>query len=232
MGSPADMRQGSELEGGGAPRPARGAEAAVAAPALRPALGGDLDPPATTELSSTQPPRGGSNGGQFAGGGDSAQKVMADVVAKVIAEREPGFTTLYADRYLPMVRLATLLVDRVEVAEEIVQDAYAVLYRRWDRIENPQAYLRLEVVNRSRDALRRRRVARRLTFRSTEVRDHPDEMADAIARLPERQRTAVVLRFYEDLAIEQIAEAMGTRPGTVKSWLHRAMARLRGEIER
>jgi hypothetical protein len=76
MGPPADMRQESELEGGGAPRPARGAEAAVAAPALRPALGGDLDPPATTELSSTRPPRGGSNGGQFAGGGESAQTVV------------------------------------------------------------------------------------------------------------------------------------------------------------
>jgi hypothetical protein len=89
----------------------------------------------------------------------------------------------------------------VVAAEEIVQDAFATLYRRWDRVESPSAYLRLEVVDRSRDALRRRRLARRVTFRSTEVRDHPDEVADAIARLPERQRTAVVLRFYEDLSI-------------------------------
>jgi hypothetical protein len=187
MGPPADMRQGSDLEGGGAHASARGAEAASSAPAPPPDPTTPADPATPAELFSVQPPFQGSNGEQFAGEGLATHEV--------VAEREPGFTAIYADRYLPMVRLATLLVDRVEVAEEIVQDAYAVLYRRWDRIENPQAYLRLEVVNRSRDALRRRRVARRVTFRSAEVRDHPDEMADAVARLPERQRTAVVLRF-------------------------------------
>ena len=138
---------------------------------------------------------------------------------------------LFAAQYVPMVRLATLLVDRVEIAEEVVQEAFLLLHRRWDEIDAPGAYLRLTVVNRCRDALRRRRVRRREPASPSWSHDAPDEMADAIAALPERMRTAIVLRFYGDLTIDQISDAMGARPGTVKSWIHRALGRLREVIE-
>ncbi len=154
----------------------------------------------------------------------------ADVVDPAAADPDLAFVVLYRERYLPMVRLATLLVDRVDLAEDITQEAFAVVYRRWRELDSPAGYLRLTVVNRCRDALRRRRIARGHPVAPTIAHDAPDELADAISRLPARQRVAVVLRFYEDLTIEQIAEVMGTRPGTVKSWLHRAMARLRQEM--
>jgi RNA polymerase sigma-70 factor (sigma-E family) len=143
-----------------------------------------------------------------------------------------SFDAFYRDRYLPMVRLATLLVDRVDVAEEIVQEAFAAAYLRWRRLDAPAGYVRAAVVNRSRDALRWRR--RRRTVALSEPVVDPDEPVDhvraAIAALPRAQRTAVVLRFYEDLTVDAIADAMGTRPGTVKSLLHRGIAALREEI--
>lgn len=142
------------------------------------------------------------------------------------------FEDLYRRRYLAMVRLATLVLGQVELAEEVVQEAFAAVYQRWDAIDEPTAYLRATVVNRCRDALRRRRLASREAAASTEAAcDAPDLLRDAIAALPERQRTAVVLRFYEDLTIDEIAEVMATRPGTVKSWLHRALGRLRKVVE-
>jgi RNA polymerase sigma factor (sigma-70 family) len=151
---------------------------------------------------------------------------------EVPGARVAGFQALFEDRYVPMVRLSRLLVDRVEVAEDIVQDAMAVVFRRWEELDNPAGYLRLTVINRSRDELRRRRVRDRASFVAELVHDSPDEMGDAIAALPESQRVAIVLRFYEDLSVKDIASVMGARPGTVKSWLHRAMRQLEEVIDR
>jgi len=143
-----------------------------------------------------------------------------------------AFDVFYRDRYAPMVRLATLLVDRVEVAEEIVQEAFAAAYLRWPRLDAPAGYVRTAVVNRSRDALRWRR-RRRVTAvddATVEPAEPVDHVRAAIAALPRAQRTAIVLRFYEDLTVDGIADAMRTRPGTVKSLLHRGIAALREEI--
>jgi RNA polymerase sigma factor (sigma-70 family) len=96
------------------------------------------------------------------------------------------------------------------------------------------------VVNRCRDALRWRR--RRgavaagaptgplldLTSAPAEPVDH---LREAIRSLPVGQRTAIVLRFYADLSVEDAAMAMGTRPGTVKSLVHRGLASLREVID-
>jgi RNA polymerase sigma factor (sigma-70 family) len=60
--------------------------------------------------------------------------------------------------------------------------------------------------------------------------DEADRLAAAPLRLPERQRAAVVLRFYADLSVKGTAEAMGCRPGTVKSLVFKAMSNLRGVI--
>lgn len=140
---------------------------------------------------------------------------------------------LYHGARTRLVRLATLLVDRVDIAEELVQEAFAATYRRWPDLDEPAAFVRTAVVNRARSELRRRDSRRRHAASVTsEDRSAPvgDHLRDAIARLPERQRTVVVLRFYEDLPLHQIAELMGIRAGTVKSQLHRALAALRKEI--
>lgn len=146
-----------------------------------------------------------------------------------------GFDDLFAREYLPMVRLAVLLLGNEAEAEEVVQDAFALVHERWDRLERPGGYLRGCVVNRSRDILRRRRIARRLGRRAEPVGSaelDADHMLDALAVLPPKRRAAVVLRYYDGCSEREIADILGVRPGTVKSMLHRALAELREVIER
>jgi RNA polymerase sigma-70 factor (sigma-E family) len=142
-----------------------------------------------------------------------------------------SFEQLYADAYAPMVRLALLLTGSPTQAEELVQDAFVRVFAHWADVETPRAYLRQAVVNACRSQRRRRsrelrhglRAAERATTGDPEV----DEIADALATLSDRQRKAVVLRFYEDLPEAEIAVLLRCRPGTVKSLLSRALARLR-----
>jgi RNA polymerase sigma factor (sigma-70 family) len=142
-----------------------------------------------------------------------------------------GFDELYRATYTRLVRLAYLLVDTEVEAEEVVQEAFARLLVRWPRVTNREAYLRRAVVNAGRDIQRRRAVRRR----HPPERAHPvevhDDLADAVRRLRPAQREAVVLRFYEDLSIEQISDVLDLRPNTVKSHLHRALLQLRKVIE-
>jgi RNA polymerase sigma-70 factor (sigma-E family) len=148
--------------------------------------------------------------------------------------RPVSFEELFEAEYERMVRTALLLLGSRAEAEEVAQDAFARVELRWSRLDNPGGYLRRCVVNRSHDLLRRRRLEQRFRLLRHEV-DHElgaDELTDALAVLPAKRRTAVVLRYYGGLREREIAEAMGVRPGTVKSLIHRALAQLRREIER
>jgi RNA polymerase sigma-70 factor (sigma-E family) len=147
-----------------------------------------------------------------------------------------SFDQLFAREYGPMVRLATLLLGNEAEAEEVVQEAFAVVHERWARLSRPGGYLRGCVVNRARDLLRRRAVVQRL--RRTHAIEPPepadlgvDHLFDALAILPPKRRIAVVLRYYEGRTEAEIAELLGVRPGTVKSMVHRALAQLREVIE-
>ena len=147
------------------------------------------------------------------------------------------FIELYRDRYEPMVRLAYLLTSDLAASEELVQDAFIKVHRQWDRgIEFPKAYLRTAVVNTCRSWGRRKVRERDHQRRRLEAVPDPelvaDEMGDLLATLPERQRTAIVLRFYEDLAEDDIARALSCRPGTVRTLIHRGLRALRKELPR
>ncbi len=144
-----------------------------------------------------------------------------------------SFDDLYRDEYGPMVRLARGLVDTQEIAEEIVQDAFARVYERWNRLDNPGGYLRTAVVNGARSELRKREVRRRIGIRpfippQPEDRDY---LLDALDQLSPRQKTILVLKFYADMTEKEIAQAMGIRPGTVKSATSRGLAELRKVVE-
>jgi RNA polymerase sigma-70 factor (sigma-E family) len=143
------------------------------------------------------------------------------------------FDQLYRTAYQPMVRLAYLLTGGDSVAEDLVQDAFVAVHRRLTSIDDAAAYLRVAVVNRCRSHGRRRALERRLLPRRSEaVEDHPDELRDVIRRLPERQRTAVVLRYYEDMSEADIARTLGCRVPAVKSLLFRALKDMRKVVER
>jgi RNA polymerase sigma factor (sigma-70 family) len=143
-------------------------------------------------------------------------------------------TALYTTSYDKLVRLAYVLVDTNEQAEEIVQDAFARALLKREYILDPERYVQRAVVNACRDALRRRRTERLVLPRLR--RDHPateDEyLADALASLPAKERIAITLRYYADMPVDQIAIAMSCPAGTVKTLLHRGTTRLRGQIKR
>jgi RNA polymerase sigma factor (sigma-70 family) len=159
----------------------------------------------------------------------SATHVATRADAAYVAD---GFAILYRDSFDRMWRLAFLIVGDRHVAEEVVQDAFARVLERWPSLDQPAAYLRTTVVNRSRDVLRRRMLLDRLALlaRRADEDAMPDPLWDALAHLPANQRTALVLRFYEDLPVREVAELMRVREGTVKSLVHRGLARLRQEI--
>ena len=142
----------------------------------------------------------------------------------------------YRREHASAVRLAVALVDVTAIAEDLVQEAFARVWERWDRIDVPAAYLRVCLVNLCRRELRRRVLLRR---RQTEpadsapvARDEPRLLLDAIRALPSRRRAVVVLRFYEDLSEAETAKLLHIRPSTVRSTLHQALAQLREVIER
>lgn len=141
-------------------------------------------------------------------------------------------TTLYLHQREAMVRLARLLTGSMVVAEEIVQEAFLRMHQQRRRAENPAGYLRTTVANISRSHLRRLRLERRVLVQDRVTFDDPviDETWAAVRRLPFRQRAVLALRFYEDLPEAEIARLLGCRLGTVKSSLHRGLAKLRDEL--
>jgi RNA polymerase sigma-70 factor (sigma-E family) len=146
---------------------------------------------------------------------------------------DEGFAALYRDQYRPMVRVAFLMTSDNAVAEELVQDAFVRVYRKLDRIDNPVAYLRRAVTNACRSHHRRRFLEkahepeRPLPAGPPEI----DVLWEQLQQLTPKRRVALVLRFYEDLKIDEIAEVMGCSPGTVKSLIHRGLASLRKVVE-
>jgi RNA polymerase sigma-70 factor (sigma-E family) len=146
-------------------------------------------------------------------------------------------TELYRAHALRLIRLAhVMLGDRVS-AEDVVQEAFCGLYRRWDHLSDAQnalRYVRASVLNGSRSALRRRgrpdhqdppvaeASAEAIVLSGEERR----RVMRALRRLPSRQRETLVLRFYLDLSDEEIAATMGISPSTVRSATYRALASL------
>lgn len=151
----------------------------------------------------------------------------------VDAAPDEALTQLYRREHDAMVRTASVLVGGRAVAEEIVHDAFAVVAERWATLDNPGGYLRTTVVNGCRMALRRRAVERRHDVVQPPPLDGPTELVElhhALGRLGERARVAVVLRYLVGLPDDDIAAALGCRPATVRSIVHRALKELRKEL--
>jgi RNA polymerase sigma-70 factor (sigma-E family) len=154
--------------------------------------------------------------------------------------RDSDVSELFRAYYLDLVRLAARLVGSPAAAEDVVQDVFAAVQRRGKRLDDPVPYLRAAVLNTARSVLRRRRVA--ALFRPTNGADcEPADTAAveraeqarvlaAIKQLPARQREVVVLRFYEDLSVPEVAHVLGISPGAVSSSAARAMTTLKNSL--
>jgi len=146
-------------------------------------------------------------------------------------------TALYETHAPHLVRLAFVILGDQGAAEDVVQDAFFGLYRRWGTLSDPSAahaYLRASVLNGCRLAMRRRsRPAVAPGGQPLESGEatvlHTEQhraIVAAVRRLPARQREAVVLRYFLDMTEEQAAEAMHVSRGTVKSAMSRAIAKV------
>ena len=165
---------------------------------------------------------------------DASITVRHAARARPKATTPAGFYDFYGVQFTPMIRLAQGLVDTSECAEEIVQDAFVRAFERWDRVDQPLAYVRTAVLNGARSELRKREVRRRFGRQQPLARaaTEGDYLIDALDKLAAKRRTALVLRFYAQMSEREIAKAMGVRPGTVKSLVSRGLADLRRVIER
>ena len=144
-------------------------------------------------------------------------------------------TALYEQTAVSLIRLAYVILSDRQAAEDVVQDAFCNLYRRFDRLTDSETlarYVRASVINGCRSALRRRAVRSRnvlyeLPGASPEAavlgREERADLIRAVEQLPQRQREALVLRFYLDLPDDEIAGLMHIRPVTVRSTIHRAL---------
>ncbi|GAA2823984.1 SigE family RNA polymerase sigma factor [Kitasatospora paracochleata] len=161
-------------------------------------------------------------------------------------EERPTLTELYHAHRLGLVRMAVLLVDHQDIAEDVVQEAFTALYSKHgeqlDDLDNALGYLRTSVVNGARSVLRRRKTAREYVppheADAPSAEDHAvlnDEhrrVLVALNELTQRQREVLVLRYWSDMSEAQIAETLGLSRGAVKSTASRALDALEKHLEK
>lgn len=153
------------------------------------------------------------------------------------------FEEFAADRLGAVVRFAAVLAGERALAEDIVQEVLIRAHARWDRIgclDRPEAYVRKMIVNEYLSW--RRRSWRLVPSDALEAdadrpgRDHAadhaerDALLTEVGRLPRRQKTVLVLRYYEALSDAEIAAVLGCTPGTVRGYASRALKALRIEL--
>ncbi|MCG5219728.1 SigE family RNA polymerase sigma factor [Streptosporangium sp. KLBMP 9127] len=140
-----------------------------------------------------------------------------------------------------LLRAAYRLTGHQADAEDLLQSALTKTYLAWDRIQDHAAldgYVRRAMVNINISWWRRRKLEE---YPADELPESPSDdpgggdlgherLEQALDRLPDRMRTAIVLRYYEDMTEPEIAKTLGISVGTVKSTVSRAMAKLRGDL--
>jgi RNA polymerase sigma-70 factor (sigma-E family) len=150
-----------------------------------------------------------------------------------------GVSALYQAHAVGLIRLAVIMLGDRAAAEDVVQEAFYGLYRRWDYLSDASkalSYVRSAVLNRCRSELRSRIRHERRLVPATGYQASPEtqvllgeehrEVLAALHALPDRQREVLMLRFFLDLPESQIAASMGISTSTVRSTMSRALARL------
>lgn len=167
------------------------------------------------------------------------------IVERSSVGRDAAVAALFDRHYAPMCRLAYVILGDATLAEEIVMEALLKTFTGWGRlrdVERADAYLRRAVVNLCRSKIRRKAIETRVnaTIHHRDERRAPDWDPErhetsrlvwqSVQQLPERQRAAVVLRYFEDLPEAEIADVLQCSVGTVKSQLSKARAKLENAL--
>lgn len=152
-------------------------------------------------------------------------------------DRDEDFRNLFADESAQVTRTVYLIVQDQGRAEEITQDAFVQLFRNWRKVVNydrPGAWVRQVAIRRAINAVNRERrlaaaLARWLPTLEPVVPEGPDvsvEVMSALAQLAPRQRAALVLFYFEDRPVDEVAELLRCAPSTAGVHLHRGRERL------
>jgi RNA polymerase sigma-70 factor (sigma-E family) len=167
---------------------------------------------------------------------------MEAVMADSAVQGEADFAGFVRANTAALLRTAYLLAGSAAAAEDLVQETFARLFPRWSRVQQagaPLAYVRRAManlyVNQSRRLWRREVAVEHVPDRAdltdaTGTAEDREAMWSLLSRLPQRQRAALVLRYYHDQSDGEIAAALHCRPGTVRSLLSRGLATLREEV--
>ena len=149
-----------------------------------------------------------------------------------VAERDAEFAWFFRTEYEAVVRTMYLIVHDRELARDIAQEAFVQLFSRWRRIsqyERPDAWVRRVGIRMAVRAIKRERLRPRLE-RELDVASLPKpvdvDVLRAVRKLPAPQRAAVVLFYFEDRPVAEVAEIIGCPEVTAKVYLHRARKRL------
>lgn len=147
---------------------------------------------------------------------------------------DDGFDDLWREHFGPVCRTAFLIVGDPEEARDVAQEAFVRAFQHWrkvSRYDRPEAWVHRVAANLAISSVRRaRRAARvRADVHDPEIPDA--ELMDALAILTPAQRAVVALRFYLDWTVEDVAQALGKRPGTIRALTHQGIERLRSQLK-
>lgn len=152
--------------------------------------------------------------------------------ARYMGERDAEFTAFFRREYPKLVRSLFLVVHDVEHARDLSQEAFIQLFDRWRRVsryERPEAWVRRVGIRMAVRAVRRERL-RPSVERALGPTAAPEpvdlDVLRAVRTLSPSQRAAVVLFYFEDLPVSEVADALGCTEATAKVHLHRARRRL------
>ena len=163
------------------------------------------------------------------------------VVERGVAGDAATFEAFAARKLDPSYRIATLIIGNAADAEDVTHDAFVAAWRAWSTLRDPDrldAWFGRILINRCREHLRRGRRGRVVDISQELLElpaagDHAVEFADrealarGFARLDPDRRICLVLRYYGDLSVREIADQTGIAEGTVKSRLHYGLRELR-----
>lgn len=143
---------------------------------------------------------------------------------------------VFEAEYPRLAAWCTALAGDSLVGEEIAAEAFSRLLARWGQVEQPRSFLYKIAANALNDMwrrqTRRRRVLGLLAASAPEAVPGPDNsVRDMIARLPERHRVAVLLHYYAELPLAEVAAYMNKPEGTVRRWVAEARISLRTQLE-
>lgn len=161
---------------------------------------------------------------------------LGEVTRSQVSPKAAGFSDFYRREYSNAVGFAFVMSGDRWAAEDLAQDAFAAVHRDWDRIgryDNPSAFVRRAVANRSVSRFRRlgaeRRALTRMPERTVEepiLSVESDSVWAAVRSLPRRQAQTVALVYIYGLSLTEVGEVLGLSPGTAKTHWQRARQRL------